>query len=79
MQGCSLFSVLSFTPKESACFAGLLAQPLFSYLKEDVVIFFLLDTLTVVAAPENTGGVDGRDGLVTSVGSFGLPGGLTAI
>ena len=79
MQGCSLLSVVSFTPKESACFAGLLAQPLFSCLKEVVLIFFFLDTLTIVAAPENTAGGVGRDGLVTSVGSFGLPGGLTTI
>lgn len=78
MQGCSLWSEVSFTPKESACFPGLLIQPLFFCLKEVVLIFFFLDTLIVVAAPENTAGGVGRGGLVT-LSFFRLPGGLTAI
>lgn len=71
--------MVNFTSIKSARFAGLLAQAPFSCLKEVVRIFFFLNTLAVVAAPENTAGVVSRDGLVSSVSSFGIPCGLTAV
>lgn len=73
------FDCGEFYHERISLFAGPLAQPLFFCLKEVVLIFFFLDTLTVVAAPANTAGGVSRDGLVTSVASVGLPGELTAI